>query len=137
MEQSGSKAAATDSVASKFSGVMTGMGLVSHALQEDDRTLSPVSVTGKIIDDQGGEALEVILQMKSVSLFETGYYRMIWTNANRIDYDTKYNGQPIRWLAATPDDVWVPSTPFILSCSHCFNASSSTTHSTTPSNRAY
>jgi hypothetical protein len=59
---------------------MTGMGLVSHALQEDDRTLSPVSVTGRIIDDQGGEALEVILQMKSVSLFEAGCYRMMWTN---------------------------------------------------------
>ncbi|PVF93547.1 hypothetical protein CPB86DRAFT_767584 [Serendipita vermifera] len=52
------------SVASKFSGVMTGMGLVSHALAEDERTLTPVSVAGKIIEDQGGEALEVILQMK-------------------------------------------------------------------------
>lgn len=73
---------ATDNVASKFSGVMTGMGLVSHALQEDDRTLSPVSVTGRIIDDQGGEALEVILQMKSVSILETGYYRTMWTNTS-------------------------------------------------------
>lgn len=67
MEQSGGNVSSSDGVASKFSGVMTGMGLVSHALQEDDRTLSPVSVTGRIIDDQGGEALEVILQMKSVS----------------------------------------------------------------------
>jgi hypothetical protein len=58
----------TGSVASKFSGVMTGMGLVSHALAEDERTLTPVSVAGKIIEDQGGEALEVILQMKPVRL---------------------------------------------------------------------
>ncbi len=75
MEQSGSKVATGDGVASKFSGLMTGMGLVSHALQEDDRTLSPVSVTGRIIEDQGGEALEVILQMKSVSFNRSHCYQ--------------------------------------------------------------
>lgn len=58
-----------DATSSIFSGAMTGMGLVSHALAEDDRTLTPVSVTGKVIEDQGTEALEVILQMKAVSLF--------------------------------------------------------------------
>lgn len=66
LEQSSSgRPSSDDSVASKFSGVMTGMGLVSHALQEDDRTFNPVSVTGKVIQDQGRQALEVILQMKA------------------------------------------------------------------------
>ena len=69
LEQSSSgRPSYDDSVASKFSGVMTGMGLVSHALQEDDRTFNPVSVTGKVIQDQGRQALEVILQMKTVRL---------------------------------------------------------------------
>ncbi|KAG8829247.1 hypothetical protein FRC17_006900 [Serendipita sp. 399] len=65
LEQSGVARGNDHSLSSKFSGMMTGMGLVSHALNEDDRTLTPVSVTGKIIEDQGGEALEVILQLKA------------------------------------------------------------------------
>jgi hypothetical protein len=59
-------------VASKFSGVMTGMGLASHAMAEDDRIMNPVSVTGQIIEDQGDEALEIILQMKAVRYFNKG-----------------------------------------------------------------
>ncbi|KAG8819864.1 hypothetical protein FRC18_011906 [Serendipita sp. 400] len=65
LEQAGVIQGNNDSISNKFSGMMTGMGLVSHALNEDDRTLTPVSVTGKIIEDQGGEALEVILQLKA------------------------------------------------------------------------
>lgn len=55
-----------DDQTSIFNGAMTGMGLASSALAEDDRTLTPVSVTGRVIEDQGTEALEVILQMKAV-----------------------------------------------------------------------
>lgn len=66
LEQSAVTSPPASDVASKFSGVMTGMGLTSHAMQEDDRVLNPVSVTGKIVEDQGEEALEVILQMKAV-----------------------------------------------------------------------
>lgn len=61
-----SPAQKAEGLAGLFSGVMIGMGLVSHVLAEDERVVTPVSVTGKIIDDQGTEALEVILQMKAV-----------------------------------------------------------------------
>lgn len=57
--------------AATFNGVMTGLGLVSHALQEDEAIINPVSVTGKIIDDNGRESLEVILQLKMVRKYHS------------------------------------------------------------------
>lgn len=66
LEQSAELSPPALDVTSKFSGVMTGMGLASHAMAEDDRIMNPVSVTGTIVEDQGEEALEVILQMKAV-----------------------------------------------------------------------
>ena len=47
-------------------GVMTGMGLISHAFAEVDGINNPLSVTGKIIEDNGNESLEVVLRLQEV-----------------------------------------------------------------------
>lgn len=47
-------------------GVMTGMGLISHAFAEADGLNNPLSVTGKIIEDNGNESLEVVLRLQEV-----------------------------------------------------------------------
>lgn len=47
-------------------GVMTGMGLISHAFAEADGIKNPLSVTGKIIEDNGNESLEVVLRLQEV-----------------------------------------------------------------------
>ena len=45
---------------------MTGMGLISHAFAEADGIKNPLSVTGKIIEDNGNESLEVVLRLQEV-----------------------------------------------------------------------
>ena len=45
---------------------MTGMGLISHAFAEADGLNNPLSVTGKIIEDNGNESLEVVLRLQEV-----------------------------------------------------------------------
>jgi len=47
-------------------GVMTGMGLISHAFAEADGTNNPLSVTGKLIEDNGNDSLEVVLRLQEV-----------------------------------------------------------------------
>ena len=47
-------------------GVMTGMGLISHAFAEADGTNNPLCVTGKLIEDNGNDSLEVVLRLQEV-----------------------------------------------------------------------
>jgi hypothetical protein len=82
-------------------GVMTGMGLISHAFAEADGISNPLSVTGKIIDDNGNESLEVVLRLQEVR--EDTWSRFVNTILNKTHYLDHGN-------ASTPNaDAWSPS----------------------------
>lgn len=60
------QASTSSSSESTQGGVMTGMGLISHAFSEADGINNPLSVTGKVIEDSGNESLEVVLRLQEV-----------------------------------------------------------------------